>query len=204
MSFRCAGLEVGHRGRSVAGPFDLAFATAEINLLEGRNGAGKTTLLRCLAGLLPPTAGRFDPLPVPIAWVPQASSLDSGFPIQAIEVVMQALTGSAGRATRQAAARAALDRLGAGDLGHRPYFQLSGGQRQKVLIARALLRSPKTLLLDEPFTGLDLAAEAALWRLLLGEVDAGVLVILAAHEEVPESVGHRLRRIRLSSPEQPR
>lgn len=148
----------------------------------GANGSGKSTLIRMLAGLLRPRAGTIELDGVPyenwdarlrarrIAYVPQVTA--TAFPFQVIEIV---LTGRAPHAARfrlesaQDLARAmeALESVGAAHLASRSFTSLSGGERQMVILARALAQEPRLLLLDEPSSSLDLKHRTDLIRTLL-------------------------------------
>jgi zinc transport system ATP-binding protein len=148
--------------------------------LIGPNGGGKTTLLRLLLGLLRPDAGRVrvlgqDPcchraVRQQIGYLPQVPRLELGFPVSVRDVVELGCLGHAGAgvgtAARREAASWAIDLVGIGDLAARPVGELSGGQRQMALLARALACRPRLLLLDEPLTGLDRERRAAFYPLV--------------------------------------
>jgi molybdate transport system permease protein len=188
-------------GRVRAGGFTLDIAlqadAGDVVAVVGPNGAGKTTLLRCLAGLLP-LHGRLridgreqadlPPHRRPTGWVPQDGAL---FPhLSAQDNVAFGLGGRA----RRAEAQDWLDRLGIGALGQRRPGQLSGGQAQKVALARALARAPRLLLLDEPLAALDLAARTDVRQALrahLARFDGVTLVV--THDPVDAaSLANRL------------
>lgn len=137
--------------------------------LVGPNGAGKTTLFRGLLGLLEPLGGSLEREALRIGYVPQREQLDPLFPLTTLEVVLQgavpALTGlRRHRSEAQAHAQALLERLGLAERGGTLLSQLSGGQRQRALLARALMVRPQLLLLDEPTSGVDLEAAAAVFE----------------------------------------
>src|SRR3954452_2545369 len=160
----------------------------EVVALVGRNGTGKSTLLRALAGLTPMTGSvRLDdrelaavpPEQRNVGWVPQSGAL---FPhLSAQDNVAY---GVGGRSARPAA-REWLDRLGIGDLAGRKPAQLSGGQAQKVALARALARGPRLLLLDEPLTALDVTARVDVRRALRTHLaDYDGVTMMVTHDAV--------------------
>jgi molybdopterin-binding protein len=161
----------------------LSASAGETIAVVGPNGAGKSTLLRTIAGLEPCTGqvridgrdvGASPPHRRPIGWVPQDGAL---FPhLSALDNVA---FGVGGRHGRQAA-QLWLERLGVGDLAGRRPDQLSGGQAQKVALARALARRPRVLLLDEPLAALDVCSRADVRRSLrthLSEFDGATLLV---------------------------
>ncbi len=145
--------------------------------IVGPNGSGKTTLLRCIAGLIRPTRGEVrvfgkspasDP-PRCIGYVPQRKALDLRFPALALEMVASGILGRwPGRLSASIRERAfeALSTVGAEHLAWRSLGTLSGGEVQRVYLARALARSAKILLLDEPATGIDAEGEETVLRVL--------------------------------------
>lgn len=181
-------------GRRVLQDVDLTVDRGELVALLGPNGAGKTTLLRTVLGLQRVAVGRVlvegraaRRGPAAIGYVPQRHEFAWDFPLSVADVVMTGLTGRLGllrrpgRAEWEAVAEA-LDRVRLGDLAGRPVGQLSGGQRQRVLVARALvLRSP-VLLLDEPFTGLDLPTQELLSQLFVALAREGRAVLMTTHD----------------------
>ncbi|MFG3341019.1 anchored repeat-type ABC transporter ATP-binding subunit [Glycomyces sp. NPDC048151] len=186
------GLAVTLGGNQVLHDVDLAVAPGETVGLIGPNGAGKTTLLRTVLGLLTPDAGA-----VRIAgrapraargdfgYVPQKHEFAWDFPITVGAAVLNARTAtrwtSPRRADREAAARA-VERVGLADLASRPIGALSGGQRQRVLVARALAREPGLLLLDEPFTGVDVPTQELLVGLLSQLAEEGTAILMTTHD----------------------
>ncbi len=163
--------------------------------LVGANGAGKSTLLRALAGLItarsgtlrtngrPPALGRTD-----IALLGQRPALTPGFPCT---VARLALMGRIAHRRwipgynrdDQARAEAALETVGLADLRTRLLHELSGGQLQRALLARALCQGATLLLLDEPYAGLDARSRMALDALIFGDALAGTTVILSTHDQ---------------------
>jgi len=161
--------------------------------LVGPNGCGKTTLLHCLTGYQPVTSGRIivagealeklsrRDVARKIAFVPQQTDTVYGF--SALEMVMMGRHAFSGFAAADSAedvsrARAALDELRVAHLAHRPFTQLSGGERQMVLLARALVQQAPAMILDEPLTGLDLRHQFQIMQTLAafsGSENRGVL-----------------------------
>lgn len=139
----------------------------------GPNGAGKSTLFKALVGLLPAESGRIHIHGFPlghhqdcVAYIPQREDLDWNFPVTVSDVVMMGRYGRLGwlrrpgRADRAAVAES-IERLGLSDLASVPIGRLSGGQQQRVFLARALVQEPHILLMDEPFTGVDVSTQEA-------------------------------------------
>ncbi len=154
-------LSVGYGNFVVLGRVNLTIRAGELWFVLGRNGSGKTTLLQALLGLLKPQAGRLSrQVANGVGFVPQRCDINPTLPITIREFIGLGLVGTGlNRATR----REYLDRtLGIFDLAqlkHKNYWTLSGGQRQRALVARAMVRRPALLILDEPTNNLDLAAE---------------------------------------------
>lgn len=162
--------------------------------LIGPNGAGKSTLLNLLAGLMRPTFGSIlwngEPLHNTrreIAYMPQRSEVDWRFPITVRELVEMGRYPTTGlwknlqRHDREIVDKA-LSTLGLTDLQHRQIGALSGGQQQRAFLARALAQEAHILLLDEPFTGLDVPGTESLAELLRSLAAEGRLVIASHHE----------------------
>jgi ABC-type Mn2+/Zn2+ transport system ATPase subunit len=152
----------------------------------GQSGSGKTSLLRLLLGTVAPQQGTVTRRPgVAVAYVPQLETVNWNFPITVAECVLMARTGRTlpwpTRHERSEVARV-LDRLGIGSLAGRHIRELSGGQQQRMFIARALLRKPQLLLMDEPTTGVDVTSRHDMLH-LLGELnDDGVTILLTTHD----------------------
>lgn len=181
--------------------WDVSFQIPEGVLVGilGPNGAGKSTLLRAALGLLQPLSGKITLFGAPaekvrkkVAYVPQRGSVDWDFPITAEEVVLMGRYGRLGlfgrirQADREATA-AALEQVGMSAYAHRQISQLSGGQQQRLFIARALVQGADLFLLDEPFSGVDLATEKAIMELLKKQKERGK-TILIVHHDLPSVV----------------
>jgi zinc transport system ATP-binding protein len=155
----------------------------EFIALVGPNGSGKTTVLKLLLGLEQPAAGTIElfgagssPARDRVGYVPQQVPLDRFFPISVREVVKMGRLRPLSRkygAGDKAAVQEALEQAEIADLAGRPYAALSGGQRRRVLVARALAAQPSLLVLDEPTAHMDVESEERLFR-SLGKLKAGV------------------------------
>lgn len=169
----------------------LSVKAGDVVSVIGPNGAGKTTLVKLLMGVLEPTAGSvtlFGGSPKEkrrlVGYVPQQSSFDHRFPILVRDVVrMGAMEPgiSLFRPREKVIAQNALGRVGMEAQEATPFNALSGGQRQRVLIARALAAEPRLLIMDEPTSNVDRAAEEQL-RGLLRELNEEMTIILVTHD----------------------
>ena len=192
---RAKSLAVSLDGRTVLSGVDMDIAAGEIVTIIGPNGSGKTTLVKALLGLIPVASGSAELAPgTRIGYVPQRFSVDAVLPLRVDRLMtLTALaTGSA--------VESALERVGVAHLRRADVASLSGGETQRVLLARALLRQPNLLVLDEPVQGVDFAGETALYALiseLRDEMGLGVLmvshdlhVVMAATDQVLCLNGH--------------
>jgi ABC-type Mn2+/Zn2+ transport system ATPase subunit len=154
--------------------------------LLGPNGGGKTTLLRLLLGELRPMRGTVE-VRGRAATVPQTERSRLDFPVSTFEVALMGALPRLpwwrrpGHADR-VAAQAALERVGVADRAHDTFGDLSGGQRQRVLIARGLVQDAQLLLLDEPFSGLDVPAASGLESLIAELAAEGRGIVIATHD----------------------
>ena len=172
------GLTVRHGGQTVLAGVDFAIAKGEIVTVVGPNGSGKSTLLKALIGLEKAAEGQVTRAPgLRIGYVPQRLHLDPRLPM-----TVRRFLSLPARAS-DADAAAALTRVGVPGLEARAMSALSGGQFQRVLLARALLARPEILILDEPTQGLDQPGVAAFYR-LIEEVrgETGVAVLMVSHD----------------------
>ncbi|MGB9898326.1 zinc ABC transporter ATP-binding protein AztA [Thermanaerothrix sp.] len=159
----------------------------------GPNGAGKSTLFKVIAGILQPTSGRIEIYGgapgehICVAYVPQRSVVDWRFPVTVYDVVMMGRVGRIGLLRRPGRedhriVRQALERVGLSDLASRQIAQLSGGQQQRMFLARALAQEAELMLLDEPFTGLDLPSQNELLALLERLQGEGITIMVSLHD----------------------
>ncbi|MCL6423632.1 metal ABC transporter ATP-binding protein [Brachybacterium sp. JHP9] len=180
-------------GTSVLHDVDLTVQRGELVALLGANGSGKSTLLRSLVGILPLDEGRIELFGSAVAersvharlgYVPQYAAEPGTIPATAREMVATGLLGPRRWFSRAKDPRidALLADLGLSALADRPVNQMSGGQRQRVMIARALVRSPELLVLDEPFSGVDVATQDQLAILLRRLVSRGTTIVVVLHE----------------------
>jgi len=173
-----------------------------ISALVGVNGSGKSTLFKAIMGFVPVAKGKVsvfgssvtDALKSNmIAYVPQAEEVDWSFPVLVEDVVMMGRYGRmnfmrmASKKDHQAV-NDALDRVGMSDYKTRQIGELSGGQKKRVFLARALAQESKVILLDEPFTGVDVKTEEAIIKLLQEMREEGHVMLVSTHNlgSVPE------------------
>lgn len=173
-----------------------------ITALVGVNGAGKSTLFKAIMGFVPLAKGDIRVLGKPVkdalskntvAYVPQSEEVDWSFPVLVEDVVMMGRYGHMGFLRRpgakdHAAVAEALDRVNMADFRTRQIGELSGGQRKRVFLARALAQEGQVILLDEPFTGVDVKTEDAIIALLRDLRDEGRVMLVSTHNlgSVPE------------------
>jgi zinc transport system ATP-binding protein len=187
--FRARGLDLGYGANRVLNGVDLEVRAGEFWFAIGPNGSGKTTLLRALLGLLRPQGGALERDATlcareRIGFVPQGCELNPALPTTVREFVSLGFVGCRIE-HRERPERLAwsLEHAGLVGLERRSYWALSGGQRQRALVARALVRQPQILILDEPTEGLDVASEKTLMRILVELHRAhGLTLIFVTHK----------------------
>ena len=173
-----------------------------ITALVGVNGAGKSTLFKALMGFIPPATGEINILGMSVknalkknivAYVPQAEEVYWSFPVLVEDVVMMGRYGHMGflRNPKKAdlqSVTSALERVDMINFRHHQIGELSGGQRKRVFLARALAQNGQVVLLDEPFTGVDVQTEEAIIQLLREMRDEGKIILVSTHNlgSVPE------------------
>jgi manganese/iron transport system ATP-binding protein len=176
--------------------------TGTITALVGVNGAGKSTLFKAIMGFVPAAKGEITVLGIPVkealkrnivAYVPQSEEVDWSFPVLVEDVVMMGRYGHMGffrhpKKVDHDAVTEALKRVNMINFRHRQIGELSGGQRKRVFLARALAQEGKVILLDEPFTGVDVQTEDQIIDLLREMRDEGRVMLVSTHNlgSVPE------------------
>lgn len=167
-------------------------------VIVGPNGAGKTTLLKAILGLLPPLAGQIDYFdsgnqlsspPETIGYLPQINQIDKAFPIAVHEVIDSGMRLDRGlsKAQRLGRVRELLEQISLSEYIDTPIGQLSGGQLQRVLLARALADRPGLLVLDEPMSFLDRQYKAQFAQLLSRIVPTESTIIMVTHESFSDA-----------------
>lgn len=187
---------------------DISFSLKEATTcaLVGVNGSGKSTLFKSIMGLVRPTTGVISICDMPVekalkknlvSYVPQSEDIDWNFPVLVYDVVMQGRFGHMGwlripNAQDKHAVEYAMARLGITELAQRQIGELSGGQRKRVFLARALAQDSRIILLDEPFTGVDVKTEIAIMNLLSELRQEGYLMLVSTHNlgSVPDYCNH--------------
>lgn len=170
------------------------FNAGKITGIIGPNGAGKSTMIKAMLGLIKSQTGTVEyearalkQFQKQIAYVEQRKDLDLTFPINVFDVVLTGTYGKLGlfrepsKADRQRC-QDALEQLELADLAQRQISQLSGGQLQRVFVARALVQEADIIILDEPFVGIDLQSETAIMTILHQWRDAGKMIIVVHHD----------------------
>jgi iron complex transport system ATP-binding protein len=190
-------LAIGYPDRVVGTGLDVKLAKGEVLALLGPNGGGKTTLLKTLLGLLAPKAGevRLDGAVLSarsirerarlIAYVPQTHVATFAFTVEAVVLMGRTAHGdlfSRPTAKDRAIVAGMLDRLGIAPLAQRPYTMISGGERQLVLLARALAQEPQFIVLDEPTANLDFGNQGKVMREIRALAAGGLGVLFTTHD----------------------
>lgn len=200
----CAeGITVTYRnGHTALRDASFSLPKGTIAALVGVNGSGKSTLFKAIMGFVPTSAGKISILggtvrdalrANTVAYVPQAEEVDWSFPVLVEDVVMMGRYGHMGffripRAEDHKMVERALERVNMLEFRHRQIGELSGGQKKRVFLARALAQDSRVVLLDEPFTGVDVQTEDAIIALLREMRDEGRVMLVSTHNlgSVPE------------------
>ncbi|MBM3529963.1 MAG: ABC transporter ATP-binding protein [Alphaproteobacteria bacterium] len=190
-------LTIGYNDRTVGRNLDVTLATGEVLALLGPNGGGKTTLLKTLLGLLAPKAGAVHvggrslssyasrERARLIAYVPQSHAATFAFTVETVVLMGRAAHGnlfSRPTAADRAVTARVLERFGIAHLSERPYTMISGGERQLVLLARALAQEPQFVVLDEPTASLDFGNQGKVMREIRALAQSGHGVLFTTHD----------------------
>ncbi len=187
-------MSAGYAERVALEHVSVSVEPGSLLAVVGPNGAGKSTLLKLMAGLLTPWTGRIEILGAPagresrrVAYVPQAELVDWAFPVTVEDVVMMGRFPRLGPIRRPGNddRRAVADALGQVRMGNHLGTQigrLSGGQRRRVFLARALAAEPDLFLLDEPVTGIDATTQELLMDILEAQAARGKTVVATTHD----------------------
>lgn len=182
-----------HGGREALGDVSFRLWRGERVAVVGPNGAGKSTVLKVIAGILQPSSGHAAVYGyeagshICIGYVPQRTQVDWNFPVSVADVVMMGRIAKMGlfRQASRADWRVVHDSLaqvGMMDLADRQIGELSGGQQQRVFIARSLAQEAELLLMDEPFTGLDVPSQEDIFAILDSTKAMGMTVLVSTHD----------------------
>jgi ABC-type Mn2+/Zn2+ transport system ATPase subunit len=191
---------IGYPGAWTLGPIEIEVRPGSFWGIVGPNGSGKSTLLRSLVGLTPLISGKIMLSGTVrrrggISYVPQREALDPIFPVTALGVVKMGLAPSRGFGRpfllrHHRLALEALERVGLRHLARAPFRQLSGGEQQRTLLARATVASPAVMVLDEPTAAMDVDAERAVMELVRKLAAAGGLAVLVVSHTLPAIRAH--------------
>lgn len=196
-------LSAGYEGKQVLNDINLTVYQDDYLGIIGPNGGGKTTLMRLILGLLKPTDGdiRFfkngeEVKEIAMGYLPQYNALDKQFPISVYEVVLSGLSKSKGlfarySKTQHQQVKDTLERMQLTDLKDRHIGALSGGQLQRVLLARAIVSKPDVVILDEPNTYIDRRFQKQMYE-MLEQINKECAIIIVSHDiaEVLNNVKH--------------
>ncbi|MEW6774658.1 MAG: ATP-binding cassette domain-containing protein [Bdellovibrionota bacterium] len=193
---RASGLSLGYGRYPVVENLDLEIREGEFWFFVGPNGHGKTTCVKTILGLLPPMGGTLFREPElfqkeRVGFVPQRCEMSPALPTTVREFISLGLAGTKPPLSgREHLLEEALARTNLSGMDARGYWSLSGGQRQRALLARALIRHPTVLILDEPTAGLDLSSQAAFLEVLRSLHGKGDVTILFVCHDL--SVAHQM------------
>ncbi len=190
-------LTIGYPDHTVGSGLNVRIATGEVLALLGPNGGGKTTLLKTLLGLLKPKAGEVQlggkslglysirERARVVAYVPQVHVGTFAFTVETVVLMGRSAHGnlfSRPNAHDREVAQSALERFGIAQLSQRPYTEISGGERQLVLLARALAQEPQFIVLDEPTASLDFGNQGKVMREIKALAASGHGVLFTTHD----------------------
>ncbi|MBD2664415.1 ABC transporter related protein [Richelia sinica FACHB-800] len=198
---KVSGLGVHYRTQVALQDINCIIRPGRITGIFGPNGAGKSTLMKAILGLVPLSSGAvaYNNQPVmqqleKVAYVPQRSQIDWSYPATVWDVVMMGRVKKTGWLRNFSnvscqVAKAALERVGMGDLKNRPIGELSGGQQQRVFLARALTQQAEIFCFDEPFVGIDQKTQSIIFE-VFHELAAENKIILVVNHDLGKSITH--------------
>ena len=197
-------LQLGYDKTPVLSNIHLTITDQDFICIVGPNGSGKTTLIRGILGLIKPQSGKIHYQNIKqtsIGYMPQETSVDPNFPASVFEIVLSGTLNSGHNFYSEKAkekALSALQKLHILDLKDASFSELSGGQRQKVLLARTLVATDKLLILDEPSNNLDQASKADLYK-LIKQINAkqGIAILMVTHDlDHDNLIGNKILSLR--------
>ncbi len=187
----CVKAGLGYDNKAIIENFDFDVYEGDYVCVVGENGSGKSTLIKTILGLIKPVSGQARLHGTlkngAIGYLPQQTQVQKHFPASVMEVVMSGFLNKTrwkplfGKTEKKKALKN-LDRMEVLSLKNKCYGELSGGQQQRVLLARALCAAEKILVLDEPVTGLDPAAAAAMYAILQDLNNEGMAIVMVTHD----------------------
>lgn len=204
----CKNLALGYGNTVIKNGIDFSIEKGDYLCIIGENGCGKSTLMKTILGLLSPIEGEIilsDGIKKKdIGYLPQQTQLQRDFPASVKEVIMSGFLNKSGlnpfyTKAQKAKFKSIIQRLKIEDLEKRCYRELSGGQQQKVLLARALCATDKIILLDEPVAALDPNASEEFYNLITDINESGTTVIMISHD-VKEALKYATKILCLDSP----
>ena len=186
----CENASLGYENRPIVKNLSFTVNAGDYLCILGENGSGKSTLMKTILNLTPPLAGSIrmeDLKSTEIGYLPQQTQVQRDFPASVQEIVLSGFQGRCGlrpfyTKAEKALASENLERMGMAQFARKCYRDLSGGQQQLVLLARALCATRKCLLLDEPVSGLDPKATAQMYEIIAELHREGITIIMISHD----------------------
>lgn len=204
---RLSGLKLGYDGKTVIDGASLAVESGDFVCVVGANGSGKSTLIKGILGLIKPLAGEViygeGVSQTTIGYLPQEARLEANFPATVKEVVMSGTLGRMGLKpfygkAEHDLARQSMKTLKIEGLADQSFVDLSGGQKQKVLLARSLAATSKILILDEPSNNLDQTSRKEFYKILKRlNRDSGLTILMITHDlDAEDLIGNKVAAIK--------